>query len=327
MGYFKLPDKARKSPLGFAGLNGLVSNLSDTVRHFNEEHNADGTHNSLEVARVCGTVVWTAGAPGAYTLSGFNSYASLAVGHNPATGRLILTLDSARVSAPMVVACTAQDNQGEGKPLMVTPKATIGVSTVEFHLKELTSALGGSNNNTWAARDMTFAVRISSNKHAHSGTPFDMPTLITPGSFLGDEANERLNGLIRQTGKLRKSFLVGHTTAGIHAIREMAKHWAYASYSGGSYSLDAGNVSSVSSGSAGQVEINFASSTTPYQVFVALDYTRRAGGSANEFYVVTAPVTHMSATKVRLYFYRYDFSAKSWGRADTDFFVSIHTTP
>src|SRR3990167_10603501 len=64
MAYIAIPDKARKEPLGFAGLNRLYDNLVATLESFRAEHNDDGTHNSLEVARGVAVVRWTAGAPG-----------------------------------------------------------------------------------------------------------------------------------------------------------------------------------------------------------------------------------------------------------------------
>lgn len=327
MSYTTLPAKARKDSLGFALSNKLSENYDAVLDAFRREHNDDGTHNTLGVARAVGTVRWTAGAPGSYSLEGFNSFVSLGAGHNPAVGSLILTLQSGKFTTPMRVQATAQDKLEIAKPMSIIVTVSSATS-ITFSLVELSSALGGTNNNTWASQNFTFAASISCERYALAPS-ITAPSRVLRGEFLSAEAT-RFNKLITNLGALRKAQALGHDSGGAHDIREMAQLAGYVTWNGTSYSVTSGGgFTSVTRNGAGDVDLNFDVRTTPYQVFVEPDFTRNTtpAGAAADTYCITAPRAAMTTTKVNFNIFKYDFTNNSWSLADTNFFASVHVTP
>lgn len=310
--------RARKNPLGPALLNHLAENFFSVHDAFRYGHNPDGTHNSLDIPRGVALVQYSAG----YSLQGNSSTISSV--SSSGTGVVTLTLAADKFSTPMAVAAYPCANDQEAKPALIACEV-VSATSVKFYLQSLSSALGAGN--AWALTDYTFSVAIHSAPYAFTGTPFSVPTAAARGEFLGAEA-ARYNRLVTNDGALRKAFTLEHTAAGEHSVREVAKAWAHVKWNGTALSLVANstNVTSVTRASQGDATVNFDTLTEPFQVFVEYDFNRNTSpaGNFDTIYAGGAPDGNHNPTSVRVMTYAYDFSAKTWSRADTDFFISIY---
>lgn len=324
--------RVRKDPLGPQGFNRLLDCFRWVDALMGVEHlrstgasvGVIGEHNAAEIPRTVGSVYTTVGP--VYNLEGFR-YGSLAGGagvHNPAVGTLILTLGSGLMlyqhNSVQVTNCS---ESGISKPC-VTQAQLNDDTTVRFYSKFLSSALGAGN--TWAAEDGHFVAAVYAEPLPDAEVFPGYPHL--KGEFLSSAITD-LNATIIGSDITRAGMLVGHSAAGLHTAREVARTYAAIEFSTGAYRLldsSARNVcATVTTIGVGICELTFTNAwTLPAQPFVMVDYARNNSGAVADFYVVCCPRSLITTTKVRYYIYKYDFAALTWARADTDFFTVVH---
>lgn len=321
MAYQPITAKVRKDPFGFGLWNRLRTNLLDAQSLEKVEHNLDGTHNSLEVARAVGSVVW-GGAT--YTLSGFNAFVSSVA--SAGAGIITLTLGAGKFSTNMVPMVTAQGVNGESLPIIASARV-ISATSVEVYVRQL-AALAG---NTWNLADGTVAVALHASPYTAGGlSAITSPLSKMRGQCVSAEAAD-WNTFVTGEATLRANQLVGHRSGGTHNIREMARAYAALKWDGANYSItssSAGGVTAVSRVGAGIVDLTLTGAgafALPMQVFGEVDYARNNGGSFGDLYVIDFPTSQMTATNVRAYIYKHDFAANNWARADTNFYAAVHT--
>jgi hypothetical protein len=317
--YRKPAAKARNEPLGFATMNQFAQNLEYISLLHLVEHDPIGHHNALEVARIVGSAVW-----GGATYSTSNTAFTLAGGNNPAVGTVILTNSSTTLpSSSQTLALTVQDVEGESKPCIAGYRVTSS-TTVEVYLKHLTSALGAGN--AWAAKDMTVAVAEFARPYVSHFLSYTPATPLTRGDYLTPENW----GAVSIAN--RALLTTEHTAAGEHNLRQVANGWADIAFDfgGTSYAAtsDSGDIASVTRLSQGIVEVGLevaSGFTTPMQVFAHVGWASSDPGAAEtDMHVICFPTTQMSSTKVTAYIYKFDSVAKTWDRADADFYLSVH---
>lgn len=321
--FSELLDRARRDPFGFATFNRLQENLRWARELFATEHVlATGEHNTPTIPRTLGTVRYNSG----YTLEGFNSYASLQSGHNPAAGQLILTLDQPPIADQAIVArAAAASETGSSKPCLVTAYVDpFTASPVYFFCYALSSALGSGTGNTWALEDANFDAAVHSSP-------------VAPGSLAsaygqlarGQGLRTTLwNGLVSEMSALYKAYISGHAADGEHDVREVAKAWARVSWDGAAYAIDrAEGITAVSSPSTGQVQLTLSPTlTTPLQVFPVITESSTNSG------IICCPRSARSSSAITLYLYRRTFNLAAspptagWNRGDFSFTVSVHGT-
>jgi hypothetical protein len=195
---------------------------------------------------------------------------------------------------------------------------------VQVYLKELSSSLGSGNS--WAAADASFDIALHS-EPLSKGAWLAGPAMKLRGSYLTEQSTD-WNAMLKAHGQLRKTQLAAHTSTGAHNVREVAKAYANIQYDSGgvAYQLATGgyssNMSSPGRTSTGIALVNYSSLTTPTQAFVCPDYQRFAAGDNTARYVMHA--AQSSSTRTTVYVYQYDPVAKTWARADADFFIAVH---
>jgi len=318
--FTQLDDKARKDPLGPGYFNALAMNQTALDDFHVAEHLDSGEHNAAEIARTMGRIRYNAGA---YSLEGFNGYASGTT--NPAVGDVQLVLNAgAFVSTSMAVDCTNMSETGSSKPCMTTVNV-VDDTHVEFFSKYLSTALGVAGN-TWTDEDCNLSVGVHSLPLVGDAyTAVSIPALLSREAWL---TKTNYNNLVTADSQLRARYLTTHTAAGAHNVREVAKASGYIYYSGGTYvaAADAVNFGTVTKNGTGDVTVAYGSTlTSPVQVFVQVSYPRTAGLSTGfAIYGLGCPRSTCTTTDVRLYFYGYSTSTNTWSRADCDFLLSVH---
>ena len=301
--------------MGPVFLSGLGQNMSYARALMNVEHMTSGEHNTRRVPRACVSVVWGGSS---YSISPSSSdVTSVSSG---ATGTVTLTLASNRFSADIRPQLNFKGAGVSTKPWSMGYKVSSATSVVVY-LNQLSSALGAGNS--WSAADGSFDVALHSDPLGR-GAWTHTPNPHMRGDTLTDESTD-WNALVQSHGDMFSALKSGHTSAGAHNVREVAKAYANVLWGGASYSLASGaghsNVSSVSRSSTGVVVVTFGSMTTPTQNFVCPDYLRTTGGDPI-LYVTQAAQT--SATQSTVYIYKYDSASKTWNYADADFFIAVH---
>lgn len=326
-GFFELPTRVRKDPLGPGYLNGLEINAQFLTDLFQAEHlltNANGAygeHNAREIARASAQVVYSAG----YTLGGSEAYLSLAGGHNPAVGTLILTVTAGKLTSGKV-AVQAQNMSESGlvKPALTIANVT-SATTVTFYNSYLSSALGAGN--AWTAEDANFHAALHSEPQLN---PLFSSTLTAALKGRGLRAAAVWDELIQRTGDLYYVHDQFHVpSSGEHDDMRIAKAIAHIEYSGGAYRAVSSShnegIGSITTVGTGICRVALSPSlTAPVSPFVMVDYARNNSGSAADFYVACTPLSVQSTTQVEVYLYKYDTATDTWARADTDFWVVVH---
>lgn len=316
--FLDLASKARQNPLGPNFLGQLSNNLSWLRYFMGQEHKASGEHNVMRVPRGVFSMDWS----GAVYSANPGSPKVFSSVSNPAVGTIQLGLDSARLdgSTDLRVQLNFKGTGVATKPWTLAYQVVDAV-TLKIYLKQLSSALGAGN--AWAAADGGFDIAI------HNGPISRGNWSASPATHLrGDTLTEGVadwNALVQAEGDMFAALKAGHTSAGVHNIREVAKAYANIAWTGATYARVAGgfssNVTSVSRTSTGIAVVTYSSMTTPTQCFVCPDYQRTTGGDP-ALYIMQAAQT--SATQSTIYIYKYDTVAKTWNVADADFFIAVH---
>lgn len=320
--------RVRKDPLGAVGYNRLLERGRWAEAQFLAEHistdvgSGAGEHNAAEVPREVGSVYVSAGPT--YNLEGFRHATGVT---RPAAGAFAVALDSNLYTSTNTMTAQLQNTSERGinKPCLSSFVIT-STSEIIVCQQYLTSALGAGN--AWATEDDSFVMAIH-------GAPL---TVGLPGTLgikkqRGDELSETstdYNAQVQFDAALRAKFLLDHTAAGLHANREVAQSWANVGIKSGGgdvvlLSTGTRNPLSASYIGAGQIRVT---NTTPWvlsaQPFVMTDYQRDNSGAESDIYVACCPRSSITTTTVDIYIYKYDTGAKTWARADTDFFIVVH---
>lgn len=330
MSIFKpMTARVRKDQLGIGTLAELENNIYANAFDAKVEHTGAGLHNATEIAKAIGTVT-VAGGP-TYSLSpstlGEGGFGSLAGGHNPAVGTVIVTLSSGKFTANMAAVASCTHENGANVPTICGVRPT-SATTCEFYCKYLTSALGAGN--TWAAIDGPFDLAI-----------FDF-AYVSPGyGITGTNPLAKNNGLrlgtwnadVADINTLFSNLSVGHNTStGVHTVYEIPTNQALIQWDGATtYAKvdskfkirDFGTITRVSQGIV-ELSLVTGSWTTPIAVFCEPDYARIGGGASSDVFQVVTTQAGKTASKVTVYIYKY--SAGVWNRADTDFHIAIHSS-
>lgn len=311
--FTRIGTKARKDPLGAETLNLLRQNILTIDAFHGVEHDYDGQHNALEVARTQGYVNYSSG----YTLSFFNANAaSVASG---STGEVTITLASGKFTTGMLALVSPASEDGANVPVRAgveMPNAT----TLKVYLKKLAS-LGG---NSWSATDCPFDLGIWSPPYPNSAPLISPLAEWTRGETV--RGYSRWSAYPTSQGQQAKALGLEHDGSGFHNVRTIAKDTSLVTWDGAAYALenDLGYFASVSRTSTGIVEITWSKSISDYSIFVDCDYARAGGGSIGDFNYAQSPVGGRGSTTCTIYLYQYNYSANTWARVDCDFFVSLH---
>lgn len=314
-----LPTKIRKDPLGHITLNTMARNTVLLDQLARVEHTPDGNHNSLMIARTGGRLTYAAG----YTATVWDAYASLAGGHSPATGTIIITLAAGKFSAPgLLVMTSVADAEVANKPHIVGVLPSTDGSTVTLYVKYLSSALGAGNS--WAAVDMTvdFAVFSSPWDGGASGL-LEMPVF---ERYDGLPAEDGWNTMVDNIARVQERLSTEHNILGDHTIVHVPRAMVLAKYDGATFDiLDRVGIASVTQLSTGVSEVTLQDALTDIRAFVSPEYSRDNGGSAGALWVTNCRAT--STTTIEVYSYLYDAGGDTWDLADNDFFLVVHGEP
>jgi len=322
--YQAITAKVRKNPLGPPTINQLGYNLGHVQALALAEHRSDGEHNAAEVMRATGVVQYSAG----YTLPlGYsNSDATLATGHNPAVGSLILTLATDRFGTQMVPRVLPTCD-GEAPIPAITGVKIISATQVEFFTKALTSGLGGGN--AWAAADRTLFTGIHSTPLAR-GAALPGPLLKARGNHLTEQSTD-WNRHVLDVATLRKNLLAGHISSGEHNVEEVARGLALVKFDG--TDIDCvyreGLSFTATRIGVGVYDVEFDGLGSSAWCFATplwsdTDLTSSPAPSPSDCFIVNAGEAQCTDTKVRLCLFKYDFGAETWDLADADVLVTVH---
>jgi len=333
-----IQDRSRKDPLGTSTLAHVRENVEAIQGLFRKEHGPTGLHNVLEVPKAIGSITYSASyssTPGGLGEGGFGSLAS---GHNPAVGTLILTITSGICTIDMGVQVCSMVENNSLYPHIVGYNVT-AANKVEFYIKKLNvgtdpTALGVAGN-SWVAVDGSFDFAVFSVAYDDVAASINEMTPLTRANGLRFGS---WNTLVDNTSLQNHWYKKGHTaTTGVHKIFDVPVNTALIKWSGattaGSYSAADENYKSsalaLNRVSTGVVEISLASGswTTPISAFFEADYTRTAGtGSQADIYRVVSETSKKTASKITVYIYKYTAATNIWDRADADFFAVIHSS-
>lgn len=313
----------RNDLLSAERFNATVRNQLDTRSIILSAHNFDGTHNALEVARGVGEVTQAAGTPslragssGLFTaVSGFTSAGT--------TGIATVTLQTSLLTGDhYTIRVTPADAASEVVPLMCTHEL-VSASQVKVYCWKLSSLAG----NTWVLTDFNFAIAVHSERYGLSGTAWSLPAGVeNENGLIANDANRLTEGV---AGMYRYA-QVGHSLAGAHIIREVARAWAQITWNGTAYALAAGSANvgaTVTRVAQGRVNIDFSPGlTAPLQAFHWEGYDT-VGGTANDFVIVNFPLSPYTGAVASFdaFIYRYDSAANTWAAADADFTFQVHS--
>lgn len=316
--YLTFPTFARREPLNHITLNDLFNNVRHVDLLAAGGHTPAGEHNTPVVARAGGRVAYSAG----YTLTGWNAYASLETGHNPTPGRVIITLDTGMIDADLCTMMVSPDGaQPESKPVLVGVDFTSD-TTVEVHMKYLTSALGAGN--AWAVLDDSFSFAIHSRKWQASGANIAAFTKSTRFATL--QASAQWNAIVTSQAYLKAQVDLEHDGTGEHDVETIARGVGFLEWDGTDYTSDHDWVNSIVHNSTGIVTVTTRASLSDSSVFPTVDWARTNPSALDtDFHIINTK--RIDADEYRFYIYKYDPAGDTWGRADADFFFAHHGTP
>lgn len=303
-------------------MNTLIDGYRWAENLFAHEHVlGTGEHNAAPVPREVGSVYITAGPTG-----NKEDFRYVTGATRSALGTIQLATNSAKYlsTGQMALQVTNMSETGITKPCLTTA-AISSTSLIEFYSKNLSSALGAGN--AWVAEDAHFCAAIHGDPLVQAAVAA-VPVRYLKGEYFTDTANDWNSHVIADAG-LRAAFLAGHSTAGVHTVREVARTWAQIYYSGGGYRVRTQSprnpVSAITTVGTGHCRLAFTNAwTLSAQPLLMIDYARSNSGSLGDIIVGSCPRSLVSTTQVEYYFYKYDTGAKTWARYDTDFFTAIH---
>lgn len=321
-----LDDMVRSDPFGPQRLGLLRENLRLLEYMQRVEHDSDGAHNALEVARTTARLTYAAGT---WSMNGNNAnLTSIATGAY--AGEAELTLASGKFNADMSIIIASAAESGLNKPCLARAVAD-DATTVRVAHNYLSSALGAGN--TWLNSDEPMDVLIYSRPYSDT-TAFDSDDLVSFYPYSGSDFRvlnvDHWNPYVRSPADRRYMIDVEHIVTGLHDTREVSAAIGRASWDGATWTLDSGTsgfFASISALSTGVVRVTFSGAlgNDDYSIFPNPDYYRDSGiSAANDISNVVAPISTRSTTKCDFYLYQYDYSANTWARADFDFNFSMH---
>lgn len=312
MAFTPLPARAADDILGPNYLSMLRNNLYHLRSMAEPEHlPSTGEHNAWEVPRVEAQIGTSSASP---------STSDITAVTNPATGTYALTLASGRFTTSMRI--TVAPSREDAKPYLASYRV-VSATSVEIYNKKLTSTLGSAGN-TWAAVNDPVNVTIHSDPLALTAWGAQAPNPFVRGSGLigGGSGLDSWSRYVRTMGDLNKILLVGHTAAGEHNVRNVAKVCGRLTWNGSAYSYSESlGVSSINRVSAGIVEVNHGTLSSQH-AFCAPDYQRTNSGSPNVPFIVLGKAS--GTTKTIMYLYAWDQTNGWWQVADGDFFFTIY---
>lgn len=312
MPFLPLPARQWKDLLGPNYLAQLRNDLYWLRSLAEVEHlPSTGEHNAWEVPRVEAQISTTTATP---------STSDITAVTNPATGTFALTLAGGRFTTDMRI--TVAPVREDAKPYLATYRV-LSATSVEIYNKKLTSTLGAAGN-TWAAVNDAVNITIHSDPLALTSWGQQAPDPFVRGSGLigGGSGLDSWSRYVKTMGDINKILLVGHTSAGEHNVRNVAKVCGRLTWNGSSYSYteDLG-VSSINRVSAGIIEVNHSSLSSAH-AFCAADYQRNNSGSPNVPFIAIGKAS--GTTKTIMYLYAWDQTNGWWQVADGDFFFTIY---
>lgn len=319
------PVAARNELLDAARINQMVKNHLDTRGLILIGHNYNGTHNELEVARGVGNITESGGTPAVQSGSSALFTAVSGFTSGGTTGIATITIDSALLGGQnYCIRATPNDTGVELLPHMCTVEQ-VSATQVKVYCWKLASLAG----NSWSLTDFDFSIAVHAQKYGLVGTAWSTPVGVEDeNGLIPNDVNRHTEGVAGQYRYAK----VGHSTAGAHIIREVARAWGSVLFdsAGPSYSKGAGSAnlsSTVTRSSIGNVVINFSTPLTgPTQTFHWEGYDRGAGDIADFVIVNFAPsATSGSVTQLNVYIYKYNSGANTWAFADADFSFQTHS--
>lgn len=338
MSYRKPAAYARKDLLTPGNYNQLGTNARVLDNAFRLEHvGTTGEHNAAFICRTMGTARLSSGP--VYDLIGFDGDVSLATGHNPQVGRIILTLAAARFEknkAPILV----QNASATGVNLPTLSYAKwVSDTSVEVFSTYWNGTLGVAGSGFWeleaygGGEDASVHVGIFGPALAAGALrDFGAPLLSNQGLRAGSYSTY-VNQLIQGSADLEAALREAHA-AGVHDVRPIPKAWAHVQWDGARYAIvdqacastfDGAAISSVEAIGDGIAEVVFAGSMASglYQTFIDVDYPR-LGGAASDCFIASVPMAHQLQHSARVYFYKKALGGGGEEYFDRDGGVDFH---
>ena len=343
---------ARKDLLTPGGYNQLGRNARLLDQALRVEHTAAGEHNSPTIARTVGTVL--ASPVPSYSLIGFDGDVSLGAGHNPAVGKVVLTLPRERFGVELPVVVQNASVTGADLPCLTTAFWVVRLQSVIEALlvdKEIEvyscfwdGVLDTPGSGAWTAvaygggEDATFHLAAHGlSLGVGSVRTFGQPLLARQGNRAGG-GSTYTNQLIQGGADLEAAFRTEHT-GGAHDLRSIPKCWAHVQWNGSRYVIldqeaspnwSGGSISSVELVSAGVADVVFTRSMnhTFWQMFIDVDYPRLYGSTA-DYFIACCPEQYQLGNVGTVFFYKKLLSSPAgeeyWTRdGGCDFHVWIY---
>lgn len=310
----------RGNPLGPQTVNQLHANIAALDDIARMEHFASGKHNALEVPWVLGHMD-DAATPVGYLFDTAYGGTTLA---RPATGRYTVSVVSGVIPLGIDTGLLASvmgnvsDSAIEAKPHTITAEY-VSATSMQFRVRELSSALGAGN--TWADVNRDIDVAVHAPPQDAGASLLSSHLLKQRRDYLTEAATD-WNALIGNQGAARKAATLEHTTAGLHSVNRIAKAVAWTRWTGAAQVMDLEDgCASIVRDSIGQVTItldaNFTSTNT-MACFVEVQ-----PGLTSELVITNGRGFGTGAGISTFRFYTYAYSAGNWARADRSFFVTM----
>jgi hypothetical protein len=310
MAIFKrLTTKARKDSLGYGFLNQLYGNGLIIDGLAAKEHADDGSHNSGQVFRAVATVTYSGG----YTLAG-ESASILSVSSSGA-GIVEITLDPDFFVLPMVVTLGLGAAQSNERGYCMTYKV-IDTETIMVYLNHVVASV-------WTPADVTFFIGISCPAIDETASPL---TEISPRIRGMAHDFATWNSFVERQAIQNERLLVGHTAAGAHNVREVARAWGYVEWDGVSaYSLVASEgIDSINHDDVGEVTVTLDAGLVTGDVQV---FSSCGPQDSDELHQVGFPAFAMGTDYVKAHILKNTAGGNSWAVADASFWLSVHGEP
>lgn len=314
MPFKSLNGRYRKDPLGYSRVNEVMDNQAENQAMFLREHLSTGEHNFLRDMR---GVAYVLRSGGAYSLVGES--ASITGISTPATGRIVIDLDSAYSEQNAIVAIATPHATAAGGPVILNTKR---VSATQFEIYQW-------RGSSWAAEDNSFSLGFYAPPVKGTPTLFSIDR-VKRGMGLGPDT---YNAIVENQQTLYSQYEVAHNTStGAHSHQETPKAAAKIVYSAGyTKTTLLGTVSSVSAVGTGIVDVTLPGSTYLNNPNPSLQIFLRPAGAVGEHWVAMAQESSWTNTGNYLTTFRVHLwkrsAANTWALTDGSFwFVLCSTT-
>ena len=312
----------RGDPLGPTRINQMQRNAAAVDEVQRLEHFADGQHNALEVPWVLGHID-NGSPPTGYLLDTAYGGGTLA---RPATGRYTVSVVSGVITtAPSgaleaAVMANVADSAIEAKPHTITAEY-VSDTSVQFRIRELSSALGAGNS--WADVNRDFDLGIHALPQTIDASLLAAATQKQRRDFLTEAATD-WSTLVKNQGRVRKAALLEHTSAGLHSVNRIAKGVVWARWTGAALAIDADegvNAGACTRESQGVYQIKMDANFTSTNTMACFPEVQPA--TPNELVIINGRGFNTGAGTSAFRFYIYAYSGGNWARADRTFFASM----